>query len=260
MSKLYPVIGIMISLVVAGGLAFWLVPIIFADVHNVQTITDLTGYLAGWTKLAVFLLSACLASFISIQFNSVLRNIEVDRQFENLRKYVDFTLLTGDQSTRYLGQLEEALDYIEEHATRAAHIYNTRVIITSRDNPQSNVDILHMDRIVDFVSRCVNNGVIWNEIISQNGMGRVSAVKKQIKAGGKYFVYKMKQEFPITNFILFEYSNEQKTRGQKNEVLFGFGYHKYDQNNEIFVSNDEKLWNFFYNFFRIYMDDHAESI
>ncbi len=207
------------------------------------------------------MLSACLTSFIAIQINALIRNHDVDNKFEALKQYVNFTLLTGDGSTRYLGQLEEVFDYIEEHAARATEIYNTRVVITTNnDDPQANVDLLHLDKIVNVVVNCVNTGVKWNEIISNNGVERVNAVKKRIKTGNHYVVHKMTQEFPITNFVLFEYSGRLREQGQKNEVLFGFGYHQYDVNNEIFVSNDEKLWEFFYNFFRLYRNHYAKRI
>ena len=57
-----------------------------------------------------------------------------------------------------------------------------------------------------------------------------------------------------------EHSAPSKQNGLQDVVIFGFGYNRFDDDNELFVSNDPKLLDRFYNLFKLYRDHYSERI
>jgi hypothetical protein len=165
----------------------------------------------------------------------------MEERFQDLKNFL------SDDSTKYLGHLEDVIEYLKSNAHHAQRIFNTRVIATN--NPHANVDRRYLDTIVNLVSRCVNQGVDWTGIISDNGQQRVDAIQRKITKDNNYNVYKIKDNLQIFNFVILRFSSSQLREGRRDVVIFGFGYHQYDTQDELFVSNDLRLIERFYQIF-----------
>jgi hypothetical protein len=70
----------------------------------------------------------------------------------------------------------------------------------------------------------------------------------------QYQTYVLRQAAPATNFVIFEYPDEEK------EVLWGWGFHGQEPSASVFASKDDRVVSYFWNLFSALQRDGAENI
>jgi hypothetical protein len=75
-----------------------------------------------------------------------------------------------------------------------------------------------------------------------------------IESNTHYQTFVLKQSIPSTNFVIFEYPDEER------EVLWGWGFHGQEPSASVFCSKDDRVVSYFWNLFSALQSDGAENI
>jgi hypothetical protein len=149
----------------------------------------------------------------------------------------------------FLGKPEDAINKVIYNTSRARSINNTYVLQINADQKGvlSGYTTEYSDKIVNSVCDFIKREKTWIDIISSQGENRIKKLnnrlnEKKIKHD-TYHIYKVPYEFPIINFIIFEYSNTER------EVFFGWGLHTQAPLDSVFSSTDERVIGVFERYF-----------
>jgi hypothetical protein len=137
-----------------------------------------------------------------------------------------------------LGSPEEAISRIVASISEAHQVWN---ILASYGNAKV---FEYSDEKKAMVVQSLQmllekGGARWFDIVSHPDdiKERMRAVfKKRGPRRENYYCFKLKNEWPVLNFIVMEFLG-----GRDKEVYFGFGRHPNDTRGEVFFSTNEKL-------------------
>lgn len=256
--KMTSFIGGISSLVFAALLTFFVVPL----------IDNTPGAII---KLLTFLLSFCLAFFISIQFSLLARALEVDKKFDDMQTTINerfnntlsrFVLdKARDDNIVYIGSVSDVLAYLSINAPQAKDIFNIRATtVPLRDNPRINLDVLYGKNLVEIIVNSIKAGAQWCDLISSGAESRTekirSEIKKQSLVERLYTVHRIELKLPVVNVTILDYGSISRN----DEVLFGIGANEYDEEVRMFLSNNMLIVRHFYDYFRSIRDYYSEEI
>lgn len=142
------------------------------------------------------------------------------------------------------------MEYLIANVSKARAVLDTRVFFNI-DEDDSNISAHRKERSKRFdESRkaALRHGAMWKDLYSEN---RLIDLENHISwLSGKmnnvtYALRVLPESHPIINFIVIDYMNG------RSEVLFGWGYHTFDLQGSVFLSDNENIVNYFRRYYEL---------
>lgn len=186
-------------------------------------------------------------------------DVKLDEIVENINENVDLSRshtidvsndLKHRSDCRYIGGKDDGLEYLATCLGKAKKVYNTFISYGLRDVEIE--PLLFSDNALDSISKAFLD-MLKRENTLVSNLVTIDAVKfpqkindkiKDAKDGeinGSHLVGILKENIPIINFTILEYSDKAEDK----EVIFGWGHHKHDWTGSTFSSGDPHVINMF---------------
>jgi len=227
-----------------------------------------SAIIAFITWLISGLISAYIFDKILFMFSTFSRNEKFDSVLEDFKTTVVGEIrenrvlndhfhrdLNRSFDCRYLGGKDDGLAYLMMSVGKAKKCYNTFVAYGVRDDEHD--PLLFADQALEDMAECYlemlkrPNTLVANLIYGPTTKF-AKIINKKVKASkgdvikGTHLTKVLKDEIPILNFTIIEYSDKKEDR----EVIFGWGHHKDDWTGSTFISGDPHLVSTFMSYYK----------